>query len=274
MTTYPSELYLQDFHARAAGATRRAFAHLRARSATADYASSYDALAAVVPRASGARTVLDLACGDGPLLERLAVRDPSLRLIGVDMSEGELDAARAVLPAHVTLLRERAQQLSIGTGTIDAVLAHMALMLMEDIDAVIGEIRRVLKPGGTFAAIVGRAFLLGDADRIFMDVFMPIAREALPPLPFGDARADTPEGWVGLLEAHFDDIRFEDFDIAWTPTPDALWDSLLETYDIDRLPAAPRERLRTQLVAALTPLLRDGRLQTGWGVRLIRARAK
>jgi ubiquinone/menaquinone biosynthesis C-methylase UbiE len=51
-----------------------------------------------------------MACGNGPLLTLLAGRgQPDLRLIGVDMSQGELDAARSTLPGDVSLLKERAQ---------------------------------------------------------------------------------------------------------------------------------------------------------------------
>ncbi|HEY1997858.1 class I SAM-dependent methyltransferase [Paraburkholderia sp.] len=271
----PTETYLQDFHQRMAGATSAAFAQLPGHSSTAQYASSYAALAACVPDTNAPLTALDLACGDGHLLKLLSDRQcPSLRLIGVDMSQGELELARAALPEHVVLLQERAQHVSIETGSVDHVISHMALMLMEDIDQVVSEIRRVLRPQGEFAAIVGRSFMLGEANQVFMDVFRPIAREGLVPLPFGDARARSATGWTELLQRDFKNVHFEDIDLAWAPRPEALWASLLETYDIDRMSASAKERLWVALLEAWTPLLQsDGTLDTGWGVSLIRAQA-
>lgn len=272
----PVETYLQDFHRRQPGATTTAFAPHRARSPVAEYASSYAALAACVPESTGPLTVLDLACGDGHLLKLLRNgQRPALKLIGVDMSQGELDVARAALPADVVLLKERAQELSIETGSVDCVLSHMALMLMDDIERVVGEIRRVLRPRGQFATIVGRSFLLGEAKEVLLSVLLPILREDATSLHFGDARTRSAQGWTGLLERDFDNPQFEDLDIAWEPLPDELWGSLAETYDVDRLSASAKARLKERFIEALADIQQsDGTIRTGWGVRLIRAQAR
>lgn len=271
----PAELYLQDFHRRVTGATSAAFNDLRASYRQREYPSSYHVLASFVPDSDLSQTVLDLACGDGQLLKLLVERRrSSLRLIGVDMSQGELDAARASLPADVVLLKERAQQLSIETGSVDCVLSHMAMMLMDNLDQVLSEIRRVLRLEGHFAAVVGRTFLLGEVNEVFLDVFRPIAKEDLPHLPFGDSRTRTEAGWTELLEPHFKDVLIEDIDVGWEPTPEELWHSLTETYDIDRLSANARERLRSELLQAVSYLRQsDGKIKTGWGLRLVRAQA-
>lgn len=81
------------------------------------------------------RTVLDLACGDGPLLQILSDRGHAgTKLVGVDMSDDELSAAREVLPHEIRLLKERAHELSLDSGSVDYALSHMALMLMDDIE--------------------------------------------------------------------------------------------------------------------------------------------
>jgi ubiquinone/menaquinone biosynthesis C-methylase UbiE len=272
----PAETYLQDFHQRQPGATSAAFGHLRARSSVAEYASSYAALAACVPAAATPLTVLDLACGDGYLLRLLSDRQQSsLRLIGVDMSQGELDVARATLPADVVLLKERAQELPIKTGSVDCLLSHMAIMLMDDVGQVIKEIRRVLRPQGQFATVIGRSFLLGEANQVLLKVLLPILREDASPLPFGDTRTYTAEGLTELLSSDFENLQFEELDVNWEPRPDELWDSLTQTYSIDRLSEPAKARLRENLLEALTELQQsDGTIHTGWGVRLIRARAK
>ncbi|WP_205417427.1 class I SAM-dependent methyltransferase [Trinickia diaoshuihuensis] len=157
----PAERYLQDFHARRPGATSAAFSALPATTKSRTYKSSYEVLAAVVRDLPLPSTVLDVGCGDGHLLGLLDKASNSSTLIGVDLSDGELNVARRTLPSHVLLLRERAQQMSLASESIDVVVSHMALMLMDDIESVLSEIHRVLVSGGKLAGIVGRTFLLG-----------------------------------------------------------------------------------------------------------------
>lgn len=270
-----AETYLQDFHQRQVGVTSAAFAHLPAHAASATYASSYAALTSLVPGVNAPLSVLDLGCGDGYLLGLLAARQQAqLQLLGVDMSEAELAVARAALPASVWLQQGRGQALDVPDASIDCLVSHMALMLMDDIEQVVREMRRVLRPGGQFGAIVGRTFLLGEVNDVFMRVFKPIASDVLPPLRFGDRRTGSEAGWRELLDAGFAGVEFDDIDVPWTPTPGELWAALLDTYDIDRLDDDARQRLRSAFLDGVAPLQAvDGLIATGWGLRLVRARA-
>ncbi|WP_426073694.1 class I SAM-dependent methyltransferase [Janthinobacterium sp. DSP2-3-3] len=275
-----AETYLRDFHQRQVGVTSAAFAHLPARSASTRYASSYAVLTDLVltdlvPLSNMPLTVLDLACGDGYLLGLLAARAPAtLHLTGIDMSEAELAVARATLPPSVRLQCCRGQALDLPSASVDYLVSHMALMLMDDIEQVVREMRRVLRPGGQFAAIVGRTFLLGEVNDVFMRVFNAIASVALPPLRFGDRRAGSEAGWRELLDGAFAHVAFDDIDVPWTPTPNELWAALTDTYDIDRLDDDARQRLRSAFLDAVAHLLTgDGVIVTGWGLRLVRARA-
>ena len=270
-----AETYLQDFHQRQVGATSAAFAHLPASSPAGSWASSYDVLTSLVPAVDTPLTVLDLACGDGHLLGLLAARrQPRLQLLGVDMSQGELAAARAALPPSVHLLQGRGQALHLPSASVDYLVSHMALMLMDDIEQVVREMRRVLRPGGQLAAIVGRTFLLGEVNDVFTRVFKPIASTELPPLRFGDRRTGSEAGWRELLDGSFADVEFDDIDVPWSPTPGELWTALLDTYDIDRLDDGARQRLRSALLDAVAYLQgSDGKIATGWGLRLVHARA-
>ncbi|PHV28948.1 SAM-dependent methyltransferase [Janthinobacterium sp. BJB426] len=270
-----AETYLQDFHQRQVSVTSAAFAHLPANSPAGTWASSYHVLTSQIPAVDTPLSVLDLACGDGYLLGLLAARrQPQLQLLGVDMSQAELAVARAALPASVQLLQGRGQALDLPSASIDCLVSHMALMLMDDIEQVMREIRRVLRPAGQFAAIVGRTFLLGEVNDVFMRVFKPIASTELLPLRFGDRRTGSEAGWRELLDGSFADVEFDDIDVPWTPTPGELWAALLDTYDIDRLDDGGRQRLRGAFMDAVTPLQAgDGLIATGWGLRAIRARA-
>ena len=102
---------LSLFHARFAGASEQVFG----LGTLPDGRSSYQALADTVPE--GARRVLDLACGDGALLERLA---PPER-VGLDRSPEELAAARARLGPELPLHQGMAQQLPFEDASFDAV---------------------------------------------------------------------------------------------------------------------------------------------------------
>ena len=62
-------------------------------------AQRLDAVIAVL-RAAGAARVLDLGCGPGPLLLRLAEEPRAREIVGVDLDPGELRAAKASLASH------------------------------------------------------------------------------------------------------------------------------------------------------------------------------
>ena len=117
--------FLRGFHARHPGATSRALS----RGRLDDGRSTYDLLADV---ARPGQRVLDLGCGDGYLLERLIGRGHAAdRLAGIDLSGEELAAARArPALAGVALAEEDAATLSAAPGAFDAVLSHLAFMLV------------------------------------------------------------------------------------------------------------------------------------------------
>jgi SAM-dependent methyltransferase len=104
--------------------------------------SPYDWLIDAVP--AGASTVIDLACGSGPVACRL----PGVRVVGVDQSAGELGRATGLR------VRARVPALPLAGGCASAVVTSMALMLMHPLEAVLAEVVRVLRRGGTFVATV------------------------------------------------------------------------------------------------------------------------
>lgn len=150
----PNETFLRSFHATRPGCTSQTMA----TATTADGHTSYELLASAVPvfSATGQVRVLDLACGDGYLLELLANRNqPGLELHGIDMTVAELSAAERRLKGRAQLHLGRAQTLPFADSSFDIVISHMAFMLMDEVDVVVSEIKRILKPSGKFSAIVG-----------------------------------------------------------------------------------------------------------------------
>jgi ubiquinone/menaquinone biosynthesis C-methylase UbiE len=106
-----------------------------------------DELAARLPE--GGR-VLDLGCGNGAKLARLAGR---FDLVGVDFSEEQLRLGRAKVP-EASLLAADFSELDIAANTFDAVTALYSIMHVprQEHRALFGRIARWLKPGGLFLA--------------------------------------------------------------------------------------------------------------------------
>ena len=93
--------------------------------------------------------VLDLACGTGAMMRRLAARLPDAHLFGADLSKKQLRAARSRSP-WLMLVETDAAALPFGGGAFDVV--HWS-WLLEHVPpgravSILREVRRVLAPGG------------------------------------------------------------------------------------------------------------------------------
>jgi len=94
------------------------------------------------------RRVLDLGCGKGRFSRRLTEQGASV--IGLDVSRAMLGEAQGV-----NRVRGSARRLPFATASFDGVLAvevfeHLA---PESLEIACGEVRRVLRPGGTFVIV-------------------------------------------------------------------------------------------------------------------------
>ena len=89
--------------------------------------------------------VADVACGDGATLSLLS--RAGLLSVGVDVEPRAVALARRHAPAVVG----RAESLPLATGAYDAVLVECALSTFADPAAALGQVARVLRPGGLLA---------------------------------------------------------------------------------------------------------------------------
>jgi ubiquinone/menaquinone biosynthesis C-methylase UbiE len=96
--------------------------------------------------------VLDLGCGTGRLLERLATKFPHLRGTGLDLSPKMLRMARLSNRHHPRLIyvEGKAEALPFGEGQFDAVFNTISFLHYLEPQQVLKEVARVLKPGGHF----------------------------------------------------------------------------------------------------------------------------
>lgn len=258
------EQFLTDFHNHNAGVTTRAYATLPAAMGKRLYRSSYECLVSVVAAGLEGTTVLDLACGDGFLLSLLAKRPhTSQALIGIDMSRGELTAARNRLGEAATLRLGKAQSLSLADDSVDYVLCHMALMLMDQLDDVLSEVARVLKGGAVFAFVIGARPPAGAALDRYVSRLLE-ARKSNPSaaLSFGDSRLRDQQGILDALSPHFDSIVIDEITLRRRYAATELWAWLEDMYDLHHMPMAQRHELRDAYLVDLKALVEeDGKLE-------------
>ena len=134
--------YLTDFHRDRAGIVESVLS----RAVGGDH-TPYRWLARAV--GGTARTVLDLACGSGPMSRELA--EPNRTVIGLDISEAELQLAVERGPGP--WVRADGLRLPFRDGSVDAVTSSLGLVVITPLEDLMGEITRVLRPGGVLAAI-------------------------------------------------------------------------------------------------------------------------
>jgi len=90
--------------------------------------------------------VLDAGCGTGWLAAGLPRAVPGLSVIGVDLSQGMIERARAA--GAWPLLRADAQRWPLATASVDLIVTRGVLHHLPDVPAALTEWRRVLRPGG------------------------------------------------------------------------------------------------------------------------------
>lgn len=100
-------------------------------------------------------TVVDLGCGPGWLVIKLARRAPGLHVVGVDLSDemlmqGEDNARRAGVSERVSFRKGDAQQIPFPDGSVDMVVSTFSLHHWSEPVAMLNEVARVVRPGGAF----------------------------------------------------------------------------------------------------------------------------
>jgi SAM-dependent methyltransferase len=94
-----------------------------------------------------AERVLDLGCGDG----RLSGDLDATELTAADVSPTALERAARRLPEARIAELEPDAPLPFGDGAFDLVLCAETIEHVRDVQLLLSEVRRVLRPGGTLA---------------------------------------------------------------------------------------------------------------------------
>ena len=101
--------------------------------------------------------VLDVASGTAGVALQLAARTGA-RVVGVDLTEpmlreGQARVAAAGMEPRISLVTGRAEQLPFPDASFDALTFTYLLRYVEDPQATLAELARVVKPGGTVASL-------------------------------------------------------------------------------------------------------------------------
>lgn len=209
--------------------------------------------------------ILDLGCGDGQLTARIAVSGANV--VGLDASPQMATAARS---RGIAVDEGSAESLTYADGSFDAVFSNAALHWVRDQDAMLAEVRRVLKAGGRFVAEMGGQ---GNIAAIRVALMAVMSRHGF------DGREDnvnyypTVDGYSHRLERH--GFKVERIALIPRPTPLAEggmsgWIRTFRRGVLDTLPEAMRETVVEEAVALLRPVLRDE--EGNWTADYVRLR--
>ena len=196
--------------------------------------------------------ILDLGCGDGQLTQRIVATGASVA--GVDASPEMAAAARS---RGIAVELGVAESLPYASGEFDAVFSNAALHWVRDQDAMLAEVRRVLRRGGRFVAEMGGH---GNIAAIRVALGAVLERHG-----FGRREEDvnyypTPAAYTRRLERH--GFRVEQMTLIPRPTPlpESGMRGWLGTFRrgvLDGLPEGLRELVVNETTELLAPGLRD-----------------
>jgi SAM-dependent methyltransferase len=118
---------------------------------------SCPSLLALVP--SPGRLTLDLASGEGRMAR--ALRDVGHTVLAVDSSPTLVRAARKADP-RMEVLRADLARMPLGDGIADLAVCSAGLMDLDDLEASLREMARVLTPGGRLCASITHPARTGE----------------------------------------------------------------------------------------------------------------
>jgi len=164
------------------------------------------------------RDILDLGCGTGRFSAALARRFGA-RVIAVDPSERMLEQARRKAP-ELEWVQSDVLELPFEDASFDSAVVGFGVRNVEDLEAAIRELRRVLRPGGRLGIleITTPRGPLKFFYKLWFDRIVPLLGRLLPGgdaytyLPASVRRFPGPEDLARLLDScGFEAVRFRRF---------------------------------------------------------------
>jgi demethylmenaquinone methyltransferase/2-methoxy-6-polyprenyl-1,4-benzoquinol methylase len=162
--------------------------------------------------------VLDACCGTGDLAIA-AVRRGAREVTGLDFSERMLERARRKAPS-LEWVRGDLLALPFADESFDAATVGFGVRNVEDLEAALHELRRVLRPGGRLGIleITTPRGILAPFYRVWFDRLIPLLGRLLPGgaaysyLPASVRRFPAPEELAAMLrDADVGSVEFRRF---------------------------------------------------------------
>lgn len=196
--------------------------------------------------------VLDLGCGDGQLTARLAATGAHVE--GVDASPQMAAAARG---RGLTVTEASAESLPFADAVFDAVFSNAALHWVRNQDAMMADVRRVLRPAGRFVAEMGGH---GNVAAIRVALIAVLARHGYAQLEDDVNYYPTPAAYTRRLARH--GFRVERMELIPRPTPLGTggleaWLTTFRSGVLAGLPESLRATVLRETVELAAPALLD-----------------
>ena len=109
-----------------------------------------------VEELAGFNKILDVGCGDGQIARALAHQGSEV--LGIDPTQLHIDIAKE-RAGGPTYLLGGATELPVDDASMDAVIACLVFEHIDEMDAAVAEVARVLRPGGQFSFFLNHPLL-------------------------------------------------------------------------------------------------------------------
>ena len=158
-------------------------------------------------------TILDIGCGGGRTVQKLAALASEGTIYGVDFSEASVAVSQrlnrqAINQGRVEIRQSGVSSLPFAERMFDVITAVETHFYWPDLPADMREVLRVLKPGGTLV-LIAEAYKGGKHTRT-IQAFADAMR------PLGYNHLDVAEHRELFLQAGYADVQlFEDYDKGW-----------------------------------------------------------
>jgi SAM-dependent methyltransferase len=263
--------HLIAFHAHFENATSGPLSLMR----TTNGETSYQFLARrTMELAPAARAILDIGCGDGLLLRKLKRASAyPLELVGVDLSEAEIERARSMLDG-ATFVCADARTVDLGTERFDAIVSHLTLMIAAQPALILAQARKALRGGAVMLLLMEEVPLdpsLGSILNAGVQTLL-VSHEAFVPIIPERASFERDDVMRATLrEVGFDGpVEIERHVVYGRFTRAQVWGYAQRIYPFGLLDEPDQQRVRVAVETEVTRRLdADGKVEISLPFRLV-----